>query len=66
MNSSIKIKINNKEIEKVKTIKYLGFMIDNELKFKEHIDNICGKIGKKIGFFKTIRTKINIITAISI
>ena len=66
MNNSIIITINNKEIGKAKTIKYLGFMIDNELKFKEHIDYIFGKIGKKNGLFKNIRNKINIIAAINI
>lgn len=40
-------KINNRVIEKVDQIKYLGFIIDKELKFKTHIDYICKKVGKK-------------------
>lgn len=66
MISNIKIKINNEEIEKVNYIKYLGFIIDKDLRFKEHIDYICRKIGKKIGFFRRIRNKVSVITAINI
>lgn len=66
MNSNIEFKINDKIIEKVKNIKYLGFIIDSDLKFKDHIDYICRKIGKKIGFFKRIRNKINTINSINI
>lgn len=64
MDSESIIKINNEEIEKVNKIKYLGFIIDKDLKLKEHIDYICKKIGKKIGFFKRVRNKISQITAI--
>ena len=34
---AIKIYLNNKILEEVPTIKYLGIIIDNKLKFKEHI-----------------------------
>lgn len=66
MSGEINFEINNKIIEKVEKIKYLGFIIDKELKFRDHIDYICKKIGKKIGFFKRIRNKISITTAINI
>lgn len=59
-------RINNQIIEKVDQIKYLGFIIDKDLKFKTHIDYICKKIGKKIGFFKRVRKQISILTAINI
>ena len=39
--------INNVVIEKVNSIKYLGFIIDRDLKLKEHLEYICRKIGKK-------------------
>lgn len=42
--------INGNTIEKVPHIKYLGFIIDNKIKFNEHIDYICKKIGKKSVF----------------
>lgn len=66
MTSNDIFKINNEIIEKVENIKYLGFVIDKNLKLRDHIDYVCKKIGKKIGFFKRIRNKISVITAINI
>lgn len=66
MNNSEDFKINDEIIEKVDNIKYLGFIIDKDLKLKNHIDYICRKIGKKIGFFKRIRNKVSTLTAITI
>ena len=36
-------------IHEVKTVKYLGLMLDNKLKFGEHIDYIKKKVLKRIG-----------------
>lgn len=36
-NSNIIFKVNNEKIEKVNQIKYLGFVIDKNLNFKNHI-----------------------------
>lgn len=66
MDNSSVFKINNTVIEKVEKIKYLGFIIDKKINLKEHIDYICKKIGKKIGFFKRIRNRVSILTAINI
>ena len=66
MDNNIIFKINNVIIEKVKSIKYLGFIIDKELKFDDHMEFICKKIGEKIGFFKSIRNRMSIITSINI
>lgn len=66
MTSDINFEINDQIIEKVTEIKYLGFIIDKNLKFKEHVEYMCKKIGKKIGFFKRIRKQISIFTAINI
>lgn len=48
------IKINNTVIEYVSEIKYLGVILDPQLTFSSHIDYLCKKIGKKIGFFNRI------------
>lgn len=40
MVSNMKIKVNNKELEKVKFIKYLGSISDKGLKFTESIEDI--------------------------
>ena len=53
-------------MEKVNSIKYLGFIIGRDLKLKEHLEYICGKIGKKIGFFKLLRNKVSMLTYINI
>lgn len=39
--SGISVTINNEVIEQEKNIKYLGFMTENELKFRDHIDYNC-------------------------
>lgn len=66
MNTNRTFQINNVMIEKVNNIKYLGFLIDKGLNFKEHVEYICKKIGRKIGFFKRLRNKVTILTAINI
>uniref|UniRef100_A0A669EEG1 Reverse transcriptase domain-containing protein n=1 Tax=Oreochromis niloticus TaxID=8128 RepID=A0A669EEG1_ORENI len=38
-------------IEVVHTYKYLGFLIDDSLTFKPHIDNLVKKLKLKLGFF---------------
>ena len=50
MDNNIIFKINNVIIEKVSSIKYLGFIIDKELKFNDHMEFICKKIGEKLDF----------------
>lgn len=58
------IKINEESIEVVKNFKYLGVIIDNKLKFDEHLNKVCAKIAKKIGFLKRLRYSITKETAI--
>ena len=49
-NFSVKIKLsNNYAIKECKSFKYLGLMIDNNLKFDIHVDYIKKKIQKRIG-----------------
>ena len=68
MQSNSSFEINNVVIEKVNgiNIMYLGFIIDGDLKLKEHFKYICTKIGKKIDFFKRLRNKVSMLTWISI
>ncbi|XP_067622537.1 probable RNA-directed DNA polymerase from transposon BS isoform X1 [Eurosta solidaginis] len=52
----VSLKIANTPIERVTRIKYLGIIIDDKLKFDEHLKYIEGKISKKIGFmFRSCR-----------
>ena len=49
---NIVLKINNKEIENVESIKYLGIQIDCKLNFNKHTEYTIKKISKQIGFVK--------------
>ena len=46
------IATNNDKIERVNTIKFLGFTIQENFKWTEHVHNIIGKISKGIGMRK--------------
>ena len=43
------------EIECKEFVKYLGIIIDNNLSWKHHIDNIASKIGKAIGIIARLQ-----------
>ena len=60
MHTNSSLGINNVVIEKVNSIKYLGFIIDRKLKLKEYLESICRKIQKKISFFTRLRNNIYI------
>lgn len=62
----LEIKIGNEKIELVKTMKYLGVMIDSNLKMKSHIDYVCKKVAKKIGFLARISKNLNFMDKITI
>ena len=57
---------NNVVIEKVNSIKYLGFIVDNNLKLKKHLEYKCRNTGNNIGFFKWLRIKVSMLTSINI
>lgn len=56
---NICIKLKDEVLEVVSKIKYLGVIIDNNLKFNEYVDEICSKISKKIGYLRRIRSKLS-------
>jgi len=47
-NKEVSIYLNNKPLEQVKNIKYLGIVLDSKLNFREHIMHITGKCNKLI------------------
>ena len=49
------IVIDQKEVRRVKLVKYLGMIVDDKLTWSQHVDYISSKITRKIGFFKRIR-----------
>jgi hypothetical protein len=45
-----KIRINDKDIERIKTSKLLGVIISNDLSWDAHVDYILGKVAKRFYF----------------
>lgn len=56
----IDVKMNNESIDRVFNMKYLGFIINHNLKMNCHHEYMCRKISKKIGFFARISNKLSI------
>lgn len=52
--------MNGNEIERVNEFKYLGVIIDSRLNMKAHVEYICKKVAKKIGFLARISRKLPI------
>lgn len=61
-----RIKINGEQIEKVNQIKYLGFIIDQELDFDPHCQYIKKKMAKKIGFLFRLSNKVSMFARLTI
>ena len=56
---SVNIKINGEKLQRVKEIKYLGIIIDENLNFKSNIDHVCKKIGSKVNLICRLNNKLN-------
>lgn len=52
------ITIEGENIEFVEVVKYLGVMVDYKLSFKNHVDYICKKIGKRLGVMYRIKNSL--------
>lgn len=55
LGKTLPITIGDKEIKRVKTTKYLGVHLDENLKWEEHIDNLCLKVNRTINGLKQAR-----------
>ena len=54
--SPVTILINNEAIDEVPNVKYLGILIDSQLTFKSHIDELRKKISRAIGILYKLRS----------
>ena len=54
-NTSFVLNINGKKINNSREIDLLGIVIDNQLKFKKHIENLCKKASFKLHALRRIR-----------
>ena len=66
IDDEIIIKINEREINRVDSVKSLGVYIDNRLTWTTHIDKISKKIAWAIGALKRIRTCITTSAAVQV
>ena len=55
-NTPFVLNINGKKINNSREIELLGIVIDNQLKFKKHIENLCKKASFKLHALRRIRT----------
>ena len=52
--TSLTVYVNSVELEQVQSHKLLGVIIDTQLNFNEHIDNLCKKLTQRIAVLKKI------------
>ena len=53
--TSLTVHVNSVELEQVQSHELLGVIIDTQLNFNEHIDNLCKKLTQRIAVLKKIR-----------
>ena len=53
--TTLMLNVNSAELEQVHSQKLLGVIIDSQLSFDEHIDNLCKKLTQRIAVLKKIR-----------
>ena len=58
-NTNLDIKIGNSSILKVENFKYLGFTIDSNLNWSDHIEAVKTKLSKTIGILYKTRYFLN-------
>lgn len=54
------VTIDGEQVEFVKVIKYLGIMVDCRLNFREHVDYVSKKIGKRLGVIGRCRDMLTV------
>jgi len=54
----IKLFLRGIQIKSSECVKYLGLLIDNQLKWINHIDHVCNKIIRYVGIFYELRNKL--------
>ena len=54
-NLTLSLELNTEILKSVKTYKFLGMILDCQLKFDVHIDTLCAKSRRKIGLLGRVR-----------
>ena len=55
LNHDFNVSVDNREIERVTSYKYLGVEIDEKLSWRNHTDSLCKKVSAGIGAIKRVR-----------
>ena len=55
------VKIGNKSVREVESVKFLGITVDRQLSWKLHINNIATKLNKQCGILYLIRDSLSVI-----
>ena len=56
----LSVRINDRHLEECDSYKYLGVIFDKDLKWKSHIEYICGKISRAVGCLAKLRHSVDI------
>ena len=54
--NDFKVNLNDSDLERCSSYKYLGVYFDDKLEWKTHVKYLCEKIGKVCGLFIKIKT----------
>ena len=66
LNNFPNIHLGNTLVQYVPDYKYLGILIDKNLKFKSHISSLCGKLARVVGISYSIGKLLNVQAALSV
>ena len=62
INSLIAVRVDGKLIKRAKKVKYLGLVIDENMKWDEHVPYISSKIRQSLGVVKCLSNDISLKT----
>jgi Reverse transcriptase (RNA-dependent DNA polymerase) len=57
--NNIELQIGDQKIERVSRMKYLGVILDDNLKMGDHVDYVCKKMGQKYSFMCRVNKKLS-------
>ena len=55
----LNVKFNEQQLSQVKSFKYLGVTVDDNLKWDIHIEQMCNKLGKMVSYVSRLRQFVN-------
>ena len=65
-NTNLSLDLDGDDIEQVSSLKYLGVIIDENLKYKEYMDALIGKLNRSIGIVRRASRYVDQITRVTL